>query len=57
MSPPPPEEDVGTLHRTYESGQELRKYASLFKHKINSENLPKILEALLKYRHEPPAWH
>ena len=34
----------------YETEQEIRKFHALFKYKINKENLPKILEELLKYK-------
>jgi len=55
---PPEEEDAnetdqgpkGTFiaNRGYESQQEIRRYQSLFKLKVNSENLPMLLAELLK---------
>ena len=59
---PPEEADANETHqvpqvdgtRTYESQQEIRRYESLFKLKVNSENLPMLLAELLKYRNSGP---
>lgn len=34
---------------SYDAGDEIRKYAVLFRMKMNTENLPSILALLIKY--------
>ena len=50
---PPEEEEPNEIEPgpkgTYESQQEIRRYESLFKLKVNSENLPMLLAELLRY--------
>lgn len=61
LFPPEAEDALDTIQGPkgiYESQQEIRKYESLFKLKVNSENLPILLAELLKYCKMPThtAW-
>jgi hypothetical protein len=45
----PPDVPNSTQQSTFQQEQEIRKFEPLFKLKVNSENLPAILEELLKH--------